>query len=103
MGGKGRTVEEGGWKKQTKGRRYGEKRRDQERKCRKERDTPPDSMHEVSVDEEDRSKGTGDSYVALLTNQDSYCFNNHYTQHDGLGRGRRGLGMERKGHGGGRE
>ena len=31
-------------------------------------DTPPDSMHEVGVDEENRSKGTGDPHMTLLTN-----------------------------------
>ena len=34
----------------------------------REGNIPPDSMHEVGVDEENRSKGTGDPYMTLLTN-----------------------------------
>ena len=34
----------------------------------REGNIPPDSMHEVSVDEENRSKGTGDPHMTLLTN-----------------------------------
>ena len=45
---------------------------------------PPDSVHEMGVKEEDRSKGTGDPYVTLLTNQNCNGFNEHHTQHDGL-------------------